>query len=104
MQDYSNATIVGLPNAADATYSRIDLVFYLDQDGQPAVLPFGHGGPDFEGSKLFTATIPYSKTVTAAGNVRQGVPADLDLMVPVTQENYANHDKAVLQQVLTIQN
>ncbi|WP_395376639.1 S41 family peptidase [Marinicella sp. W31] len=103
MQDYSNAFIVGLPNAADATYSRIDLVFYLDKDGQPTVVPFGQNPPDFEGTKLFTVTIPYSKTVKASGEVRQGVPADLNLMVPVTVDNYATHDKAVLKQVMAIQ-
>jgi len=102
MQDYSDATIVGLPNAADATYSRIDLVFYIDEAGQAVALPFGQSEPDFTGTKLFTATIPYSKTVKPSGQIRQGVAADLDLMVPVTQDNFATHDKATLQQVLSL--
>ena len=103
MQEYSGATIAGLPNAADATYSRIDLLFYLDENGKPTVLPFGGDGAGYEGTKLFTVTIPYSKTVNAKGEMRQGVPADLDLMVPVTKDNYINHNKATLHQVLAAQ-
>lgn len=92
LNEFSGAKIVGLPQAADATYSRISGTFYLDSDniikhvfhsdGQQAV---------FNGVKLFSLTIPYSKTLTEAGELRQGRAAPAQFLLPITRDNFTTH-------------
>ena len=97
MQEFADASIIGQPQAADATYSRILVAFYLDQKGRIANKYFGDGQKvEVAGRKIATMRIPYSRTVSKDGKLLQGRPARLARLVPVTKENFGEIEKVVL--------
>ncbi len=98
MQQFSGAKVIGQEQAGDATYSRIGVVFYLDENGKIQVSYEG-GNNQFrvEGTRIAKMTIPYSKTVKHNGSMRQGVAAKLDLMIPVTKDNFETHQATTLE-------
>lgn len=99
MQEYSGAKVFGLPNAADATYSRVSITFYIDKNRKLSTAYFGDGGTaQFDGTELFSITIPYSRTVDDQGQLRQGIAAQIDQIIPITKHNFNTHDMEVLSQ------
>lgn len=92
MNEYSGAKVFGLPQAADATYSRISATFYLDSDKriQHLVHPDG-SSPEINGTVVFSLTIPYSRTVTSTGQLRQGRAAPTTFLLPISVNNYKTH-------------
>lgn len=100
MQQFGGAKIVGQPQAADATYARISVVQYLDKEGNLQIAYSAQGGQrvQVDGTVIAISTIPYSRTVDKNGNLKQGVPAKLDLLVPITKSNYSEIEHAVLKE------
>ena len=101
MKEFSGAKIMGQPQAADATYSRIFITFYLDKNGNIAKKYSGDGQKiKINGQKLAEIRIPYSKTVDKNGKPLQGTPAKLDKTVAVTKSNFANIENDVVNEAL----
>lgn len=93
LNEFSHALVVGMPQAADATYSRISATFYLDSENKIQHQIHTDGAAaSFKGTALFTATIPYSQGVQANGQMRQGNPAETKFLLPITAENFASYE------------
>lgn len=101
MKEFANAEVIGQPQSADATYSRIVLAFYIDKNGKIAKKYFGDGQKiEVDGQKIATMRIPYSRTVDANGELIQGKPAKLSRLVPVTKNNFSDLEKDVLREAV----
>ncbi len=96
MKDYADAELIGQPHAADATYSRIEIVFYLDKKGKIARKYVGEREKfEVDGELIAKIKIPYSKMIDAKGKLLQGKPAKFSHFVPITKENYSNIENVV---------
>ena len=101
MQEFADVSVIGQPQAADATYSRIIVAFYIDENSKIAKKYFGDGQKvEVKGQKLATMRIPYSRTVDENGDLIQGKPAKLSRLISVTKENYSEIEKHVVQKTI----
>ena len=101
-KENKNVFLAGQPQAADLTYSLITVLYYLDNTRKIQKVYFGNiqKEPEIVGTKLFKFDIPYSKTVDKNGKILQGNPLPLDLLVPITKENFKIKELDVLNQVV----
>ena len=102
MQDYANAKVYGLPPAQDATYARIKLYLYKDQNDEIKSKAVGEMTKlEAENGELFLAVIimPYSKSVTHSGKLRNVAPVDIQT-IPYTLENQSNYSETVLTELI----
>ena len=102
MQQFANAKLYGITPAQDATYARARILIYLDKNGQvktkasAEMYSFYLDNVDF---KIAEIILPYSKTVTLDGKLRniQGLPVK---QIPYTLDNYDRYPQAVLETIL----
>ena len=101
-KENKNVYVAGQPQASDLTYALITVLYYLDEEGKIQKIYYGNiqEEPKVEGTKLFKFDIPYSKTVGENGEILQGNPLPLDLLVPITKENFKTKEIDVLNNVL----
>lgn len=105
MSEFGGAKIVGLPHSTDATYSRLSIMFYLNPEGKIQRTFYGDGmKADFAGIEIFSATIPYSKTINQQGQIRSGKTAPYEFILPVTKANFNNHAEDSLQRLFKVLN
>ncbi|WP_299439228.1 S41 family peptidase [uncultured Aquimarina sp.] len=102
MKEYGNAIIVGQPQSADLTFALIGVVFYLDNKGDIKRMYIGNNQRDYDvpGVELFQFSIPYSRTVDINGEMLQGNPLKLDLLVEITKDNFENRERNVLNRAI----
>jgi len=100
LRQFANVKVVGLPAAADGTYSRISAVFYLDTSGKiQRKLYAERSEPKVEGTTIFSIKIPYTKGVDYNHNkLIQGQSITPDLIVPINHETIKKHGLKVLKQ------
>lgn len=101
-KEFGGAFIAGQPQSADLTYSLISVVYYLDEQGNLGRVFYGNAQkkPSISGKELFKIDIPYSKTVDKNGDMLQGNPLPMDLLVPITRNNFRNIKRDVLNQAI----
>ena len=98
MNKYADAKLVGLPPAADATYSRIHGKFILKSDGTIEAV-YGHSSKP-NGMVLATMDIPYSKLIDDNGDLVEGRPPKVDIPVDITSTNFEHKNTAMLDAAL----
>ncbi|GCC50462.1 hypothetical protein SanaruYs_06770 [Chryseotalea sanaruensis] len=91
MKDYSDAIITGQLQTADATFSRITLVYYINHNNISKSV-YGYGEPIEQKNLFYTITIPNSATINVDGSPKQGVPTVLDYQVPIEKDHNGDMD------------
>lgn len=102
MVKYANAKVVGLPQMADATYSRLKIAIFY-KNGKFIARSYGQAQKITinQGEDLIAeAIIPQSATVNEAGQLMTGKPTPLDLEVPLTKENEENWNSMAIQRTV----
>jgi C-terminal processing protease CtpA/Prc len=101
-KENDNVLIAGQPQSADLTYALITVLYYLSDSGEIRRKYFANAQeePKVSGTRLFKFDIPYSKTVDKEGNMLQGNPLTLDLLVPITKENFSQRELSVLEHAI----
>ncbi len=102
MHQFANAKLYGISPAQDATYARARILLYLDKYGEIKTKASGEIHSfylDNVDYKIAEIILPYSKTVTLDGKLRniQGLPVQ---KVPYTLDNQENYPQAVLDTIL----
>jgi hypothetical protein len=102
LKEFGGAYVVGQPHSADLTYSLISVVYYINEQGNLDRVFYGNAQekPSISGKELFKIDIPYAKTVDTNGNMLQGNPLEMDLLVPITPNNFNTVKKDVLDQTI----
>ena len=102
MNTHKNVYVTGQPQAADLTYSLITVVFYLDENNTIKKMYVGNRQREYKvpGKEILKFDIPYSKTVDKDGNMLQGNPLKLDLLVPITKTNFETREKNTLEEAI----
>ncbi|EZH73847.1 hypothetical protein ATO12_13240 [Aquimarina atlantica] len=102
MKEYGNALIVGQPQSADLTFALVTVVFYIDDNGSIKKTYIGNDQREYKiaGQEIFQFSIPYSRTVNKQGEMLQGNPAKLDLLVELNKENFENRELYVLNNAI----
>jgi len=102
LKEFGGAYIAGQPQSADLTYSLISVVYYIDEEGNLDRVYYGNAQkkPSVAGEELFKINIPYSKTIDKNGNMLQGNPVLMDLLVPITRDNFTNIKRNVLDRAI----
>ena len=90
MKKYGKALIAGQPQSADLTFALVDVTFFLDDKNKVVKKYFASEADEPDLVPLFSFSIPYSKTVKDTGELLQGNPLDLDLLIPITTDNYSD--------------
>lgn len=102
MKDYAKAKVYGIPPAQDATYARIKLYLYRDKNGEIKSKAVGEM-TELEAQEgellLAVITMPYSKSVTSDGKLRNIEPVEMKIN-PYTLENQSNYSEAVLKELI----
>lgn len=91
MKKYAGAYVLGLPQMADATYSRMKISFVLTDAGQITTQSgFQKANARLEPGDTLIAdmVIPLTQWVDERGQMMTGRPAALDLQIPLTRANY----------------
>jgi len=101
-KEFGGAFIAGQPHSADLTYALVSVVYYVDEQGNPDRVFYGNAQekPGIPGEELFKIDIPYSRTLDKDRNMLQGNPLPMDLLVPITPENFDHIKKDVLDQAI----
>lgn len=101
-KEFGGAYIAGQLQSADLTYSLISVVYYIDEEGNLDRVYYGNAQkkPSIAGEELFKIDIPYSKTIDKNGNMLQGNPVPMDLLVPITHDNFTNIKRDVLDRAI----
>ncbi|GAA4806641.1 hypothetical protein GCM10023330_11430 [Litoribaculum gwangyangense] len=101
-KEFGGAFIAGQPQSADLTYALISVLYYVDEQGNLDRVFYGNAQkkPSISGKELFKINIPYSKTIDKHGNMLQGNPMPMDLLVPITPENFDNVKRDVLNRAI----
>lgn len=102
MKTHKNVYVVGQPQAADLTYSLVTVLFYIDKNNAIKRMFIGNRQRDYKvpGIEILKFDIPYSKTVDINGNMLQGNPLKLDLLVPITKTNFLTREKSTLEEAV----
>lgn len=101
-KEFGGAYIAGQPQSADLTYSLISVVYYIDEKGGLDQVYYGNAQekPRINGEELFKINIPYSKTIDKSGSMLQGNPVPMDLLIPISRDNFTNIKRDVLNQAI----
>ena len=101
-KEFGGAFIAGQPHSADLTYSLISVLYYINEQGDLDRVFYGNAQkkPNISGRELFKINIPYSKTIDNNGNMLQGNPKPMDLLVPITHENFTIIKRDVLDRAI----
>ena len=101
-KEFGGAFIAGQPHSADLTYSLISVLYYVDEQGNLDRVFYGNAQkkPSISGKELFKINIPYSKTIDKNGNMLQGNPMPMDLLVPIMPDNFINVKRDVLDRAI----
>lgn len=90
MKKYGKALIAGQPQSADLTFALVDVTFFLDKNNNLVKKYFSSEADESDLKAIFSFSIPYSKTINDKGKLLQGNPLELDLLIPITHDNYAD--------------
>ncbi|WP_251358675.1 hypothetical protein [Kangiella sp. TOML190] len=102
MMQFAGAKLYGIAPAQDATYARARVLLYLNKTGEISTKvsaethSFYLDDIDYSLAEL---KIPYSKTVTLNGELRN-IQTPTLTQVPLTIKNYSNYPQAVLDTIM----
>jgi hypothetical protein len=99
MKKFSDASVIGQPQAADVTFSRIRLVYYLSQ-GILSAKVYGMDQPVNRKDLLLTMTVPASRSLDYDFKPLQGRGVNLNKVISINKQDFKNIEIATLNKFL----